>query len=112
MSEPSPQRRFLAVLVAAFLIVQVAVPVVALFGQRPARFGWHMYSALPPLPEVSIVHADGTEEPVDIGALFGVQRAEIDYADAVRRRLCETSDATEIRIRTEAAGVESVRCAP
>ncbi|HET6379431.1 MAG TPA: hypothetical protein VFH63_00135 [candidate division Zixibacteria bacterium] len=112
MSEPSPRRRLLTVLVGAFLIVQVGVPVVALFGPRPARFGWHMYSALPPLPEVSIVHADGTEEPVDLGTFFAVQRAEIDYADAVRRRLCETSDATEILIRTDTAGVESVPCGP
>ena len=44
-----PDRRTLAisVVVAAFLAVQVLVPLVALFGPRPARFSWQMYSALP-----------------------------------------------------------------
>lgn len=112
MAAPSPLRlRLLAGLIAGFLVVQVAVPGIALFGPRPARFGWHMYSALPPVPQVWLVHADGTEEEVDLSRLFVVQRAEIDYADAVRSRLCRLAGAAEIRMRRASGDeTESIRC--
>ena len=70
-------------------LVQVLVPVVALFGPRPGRFAWQMYSALPDVPRAWTVAADGSEQPVDLDALFAVQRAEIDYAAVLRTGLCD-----------------------
>ena len=99
----SPDRRLLAisVLVAAFLAVQVLVPVVALFGPRPARFSWQMYSALPHVPLAWTVAADGAEQPIDLGPYFAVQRAEIDYAAVLRAGLCDEVLAPAVKIQAD-----------
>jgi len=111
MSGSSLRRRFLVAAVFAFLAAQVVVPAVALFGPRPARFSWHMYSALPPVPEAWTVAADGTREQVDLGRIFAVQRAEIDYAAVVRAGLCTVVDARAVEIRQSAdAPVETITC--
>jgi hypothetical protein len=101
---------FLTLAVAAFLVVQLAVPTVALFGPRPARFAWQMYSALPPVPEASVVWADGHEEPVDLSSLFAVQRAEIDYAAVLRAGLCGATGAAAVRIKLSDGGIEEIAC--
>jgi hypothetical protein len=95
-----PDRRTLAVsvVIVAFLLVQIAVPVVALFGPRPGRFAWQMYSALPDVPRAWTVASDGTEQPVDLDALFAVRRAEIDYLTVLRTGLCDATGAHAVRI--------------
>jgi hypothetical protein len=111
MTSSPLRRRFLVAAVVAFLAAQVLVPAVALFGPRPARFGWHMYSALPPVPEAWAVTADGTREQVDLGNLFAVQRAEIDYVAVLRAGLCAAVGAREVEIRPRAgAPVETIPC--
>lgn len=101
----------IAVLIAAFLVVQLAVPVVALFGPRPSRFAWQMYSALPPVPEAWAIDADGNETAIELGTLFAVQRAEIDYEAVLRSGLCDTVEAAAIRIVGLADGrSETIRC--
>ena len=101
----SPDRRALAisVLIVAFLALQLLVPVMALFGPRPGHFAWHMYSALPQVPRAWTVAADGSEHPVDLGTLFAVQRAEIDYADVLRAGLCDATGAAAVRIQSHSA---------
>jgi hypothetical protein len=110
VAQHPPRARFLWLLAVAFLVVQIAIPAVALFGARPSRFGWHMYSALPPVPEVTVVKVDGATEIVDLGTLFVVPRAEIDYQAALRRRLCAVSGAEEIRLRLPGEEVERLPC--
>lgn len=108
-----PERRTLAisVLVVAFLAVQVLVPLVGLFGPRPARFSWQMYSALPRVPHAWTVAADGTERPIDLGPLFAVQRAEIDYAAVLRAGLCDKVSAPAVRIQEdESSEPELIAC--
>jgi hypothetical protein len=101
----------MAVLVATFLVAQVMVPVVALFGPRPARFGWQMYSALPDVPHAWTVAADGSEEPIDLAALFAVQRAEIDYAAVLRAGLCGAVDAPAVKVQpANATEAELIQC--
>lgn len=99
----SPERRLtaIALLVAAFLAIQLLVPTVALFGPRPARFSWQMYSALPRVPHAWTVAADGSEEPVDLGAVFAVQRAEIDYVAVLRSGLCDLTGAPAVKIQAD-----------
>ncbi len=109
----SPERRLLAVsvVVAAFLAIQVLVPVVALFGPRPARFSWQMYSALPRVPHAWTVTADGTEHPIDLGPLFAVQRAEIDYTAVLRAGLCDMVQAPAVKIQADDADApELITC--
>jgi hypothetical protein len=70
-----------------------------------------MYSALPPVPQAWIVHADGSEEAVEVTSLFVVPRAEIDYAVALRDRLCAVSGAVEVRVQPDAdAAPETISC--
>lgn len=106
-----PSRRSLAAtLIAAFLAVQVAIPVIALLSDRPARFGWQMYAAFPQLPDAWLIHADGSEEPVDLTDLFAVRRAEIDYAAALRDQLCSVADAAAVRVVPAEGDAETVPC--
>jgi len=98
------------VLVAAFLCLQLAIPVVALFGPRPGRFAWQMYSALPDVPQAWIVEADGHELQVDLSRLFAVRRAEIDYVAVLRAGLCDATGAAVIRIQPAQAPAELVAC--
>lgn len=98
-----------AAFVAAFLVVQVAVPVRQLFEERPSRFGWHMYSGLPRLPSAWTVGRDGTETPVDLDARLAGQRGEVDYAAVLAVALCEDPDVVAVRL--ERAGTsERVPC--
>ena len=85
-------------MIVAFLLVQLAVPLAALFGPRPGRFAWQMYSALPDVPRAWTVAADGSEQPVDLEALFAVRRAEIDYVAVLRTGLCDATGATAVKI--------------
>ena len=109
----SPDRRTLAisVLVVAFLALQLLVPLMALFGPRPGRFSWQMYSALPRVPHAWTVAADGAETPIDLGPLFAVQRAEIDYAAVLRAGLCDKVAAPAVKIQEdESSEPELIAC--
>ena len=99
-----------SVLVAAFLAIQVIVPTVALFGPRPARFAWQMYSALPDVPRAWLVRPDGSEQPVDLSRLFAVRRAEIDFAAVLRAGLCDATAAVAVRIQPAHADPEIIAC--
>ena len=103
-------RRLLGLCLAIFLAMQVAIPTLALFSERPARFGWQMYAAFPTLPDAWLVYADGREETVDLHQLFAVTRAEIDYAAALRASLCEVTDVAAIRIAPKDGSGETVPC--
>lgn len=111
MANHALRRHFIvAALVAAFLAIQVVVPVAALFGPRPARFSWQMYSALPDMPQAWVVEPDGSETALDLGLLFAVQRAEIDYAAVLRAGLCDATGAAAVRIKPAHAEAEVIAC--
>ena len=97
-------------LVTAFLAIQVVVPTVALLGPRPARFGWQMYSALPDMPRAWVLNRDGSEHPIDLGRLFAVQRAEIDYVAVLRTGLCEATGFSAVKIQLAHADPEVIEC--
>jgi hypothetical protein len=100
MSVPWTRRTALtAAFVVAFVVIQLVVPAVALFGSRPAPFGWQMYAAMPQLPRAWVVDTQGTETPVDLFTLFATQRAEVDYASALERHLCDRTDAAAVRVQ-------------
>lgn len=67
-----------AVLSLAFLTLQVAVPTVLLFGPRPARFGWQMFSAHTTAPAFAVEHADGSRALVDVDDYFAFRRGDLD----------------------------------
>lgn len=107
-----PQRRVAAAaFVAAFLVVQLAVPVVGLFRERPASFSWHMYSVFASLPDIRVVDPTGREELVDPSGLMVSRRAEVDYVPALLAFLCQRDDVASVRVsRTDQAPAEEVAC--
>ena len=60
-----------------------------------------MYSALPGVPLAWTVAADGTEQAIDLGPFFAVQRAEIDYTAVLRAGLCDQVKAPAIKIQAD-----------
>ena len=100
-----------ATFVVLFLTVQLVLPAIALFGPRPARFAWQMYSALPPVPRAWTVQGDGTTQEVDLVPLFAARRAEIDYQAVLREGLCDKTDAPRIRLQLrDGDPIEEMRC--
>jgi hypothetical protein len=90
---------------AAFLAVQIAVPLVRLWAPRPARFGWHMYSSVRSQPRFATVSVDGSVTAVRSADFLGNPRGDLDLAgDRVPAHLCAITP--DIRaVRVEAKGV-------
>lgn len=86
------------VFVITFVMIQLAIPILALAQPRPARFGWQMYTALSSLPELKLESADGAITPVDLSDVVARDRAEIDFSPALTEHLCETTNAVAVRI--------------
>jgi len=76
----------------AYLAIQISVPTVLLLSpDRPARFGWQMFSGSR-LPWFSRLSRDGRQEPVsldEVRAIVGVWRSELDYERYVPPILCQ-----------------------
>jgi hypothetical protein len=90
--------RITAALVVLFVAWQLLVPAAMLFTQRPARFGWQMYSALPDLPRAWLLDAAGRETPVELSPQFAEARAEIDYGAALRAGLCNLPGTVAVKL--------------
>jgi hypothetical protein len=112
LSTMSWDRRTLAAaaLVALFVVVQFAVPAAALFGHRPARGGWQMYSAFPDVPSVWLIDAAGHETQVDATQFFAQLRAEIDFAAALRAGVCDASGAVAVKLSDSRGTTEVIEC--
>lgn len=93
-----------------FLTIQLVLPVVALFGGRPGRLGWQMYSAMPSVPTAWMVSADGSLTRLQLGDVFALQRAEINYRLVLPANLCETTDAFAIRLKVGSEPAETIQC--
>ena len=72
----------------AFLTIQVAVPIVKLGSARPARFGWHMWTARKRNPQFVLVMKDGTKRLVSLSTYLGLSRGELDFREAMAEHLC------------------------
>lgn len=100
-----------AAFVVLFVAWQLLVPAGMLFAERPARFGWQMYSALPDLPQAWLIDGAGHETPVDVSSLFAESRAEIDYAAALRAGLCDLPGAITVKLReADRPSPELIKC--
>lgn len=99
------------IFVVLFLVIQTVFPVAALFGDRPGRMGWQMYSALPHLPVVWTVSDDGSRTPLELAGLFANLRAEIDYPPVLRTNLCEATGAYAVLLMgVDGQPMETIRC--
>jgi hypothetical protein len=92
----APRRRSALAVVALGLVIQVVVAAGALTGDRPARYGWQMYSAAVEMPRLWAVDGDDEREVRVTDALVH-PRGDIDWAALVRERGCDLVDAEAIR---------------
>lgn len=97
----------LGVLIVAWLAIQVAVPTVALFHERPARLGWQMYTAVTDLPVVNVRETDGSMHSIDVRALVARERAEADFTTAIADALCRNASVAAVIV--DHAGKQSER---
>jgi hypothetical protein len=95
--------------VATLAAIQVGIPLLALFDDRPARFGWHMYSTLNPAPEASIEDESGAVTPVNLGSLIADPRAEIRWSEPLAELLCRDESAVAIVV-SDREGTSRVPC--
>lgn len=92
----TPRRGLIVVLVAAIAAIELGVPAIALVGDRPARFGWQMYSGVNPAPEAWVEDPAGERHAVDLRALIADTRAEIEWAAPLAEHLCGERDAVAV----------------
>lgn len=90
LSDPAwSTRKILAIaFFVTFLAIQIVVPVVKLTSPRPARFGWHMWTARKPNPQFVMTMKDGSVSPVILSTYLGLSRGEMDIREAMPAHLC------------------------
>lgn len=107
------RKRAVMTFIVVFVAVQVVVATVALFGPRPARWSWQMYSGGRPQVDFVIVRDNGTRDAVEIADYVSNRRAEIDYAEVLPAYLCQVeTDAASITITPADTPATEVRCEP
>lgn len=84
------------VLLAGILLV---LPIRAMFDERPARYGWQMYSTISHAPEIVVEEADGSAQAVDVLSYMADPRAEIRWAGPLIERLCRDTRAAAVVVR-------------
>lgn len=99
MSDWRRNRLAAGLIIGAFVIVQLAVPISRLGAGDPARFGWQMYSSARPSPQFVVETADG-DIAVDLDDYLAARRVEIDVSDALPEHLCSVVDGA-IRVTWE-----------
>ena len=84
-----------------FLAIQIIVPIVKLTSPRPARFGWHMWTARKRNPQFILVMKDGTTSPVGLSTYLGLSRGELDIREAMSAHLCRVvPEVASVQIKT------------
>jgi hypothetical protein len=111
MPNPTVSRRWPAVLVAAVVVLQVAVPAIAMTQPKPARLGFQMYSGYG-AGSITVLDAHGEEIPVDAASLLPRNlRPELDWTQHVPQHFCAAiSEAATVVIEQDATGRTSVSC--
>lgn len=96
-------------LIVAFLALQLTLPILALAGPRPTRFGWQMFTAYAPAPSVSVERTDGSVEPVELSELLAHPRPEADLHSTIVDALCDRGGVVAVRL-ADAGGSRRVAC--
>ena len=97
--------------VAAVILAQIAVPAVALTLDKPARFGFQMYSGYGE-GSVTVLDDAGREIDVDLGALLPRSlRPELDWTQHLQEHFCaEVADAATVVVEQDATGRTAIPC--
>lgn len=87
---------------AAFVLIgllQIGIPAQAATEERPARYGWQMYSTVSPAPDAWTEDETGRRSAVDVIALMADPRAEIRWTEPLVARLCREPDVRAVIVR-------------
>jgi hypothetical protein len=103
-------RGVLAGLIVGFLALQVAVPAISLFGPRPVRFGWHMYTVYAPTPLVWTEASDGELSRVDLDSVLVESSPEMDHGIALLEPLCGRAGVDAVVIESVVSGRSRLAC--
>ena len=90
------RERLMMAAVIIIVAIQIGIPALALFDERPGRFGWQMYSTLSAPPRAEVENADGSRAAVDLGAVVADFRAEIHWAPHLAELLCRDADVVAV----------------
>ena len=98
-------------LLAAVIVAQIAVPSIALMQEKPARFGFQMYSGYGE-GSITVLDRDGVEIDVDLSAVLPrALRPELDWTRYVPEHFCaELPEAETVVVVQENTGRTSVPC--
>lgn len=89
--------------VLAIVAVQIVIPVIALTGELPARFGFQMYSGLGGV-RVQAVDGRGEEIGVDLGTEVAQPlRPELDWLAVLPERACKAAPSA-VQVTVEQSG--------
>ena len=96
-----PRRLWRPRLIAAAVVLQVAVPAVALAHGVPSRFGFHMYSGRTPGLAVEVLDVAGRPLVVDLDDYVASGRPELDWTAVLPEAICaRTPAAAEVSVRS------------
>ena len=83
-----------------FLAAQIAVPAIALFEPRPARFAWQMYSGDDRRATYELVRSDGTVSELHLADYMANPRLDMDLAAVLPALVCDVEpDGMTVRIQ-------------
>lgn len=99
-----------SVFVAVFVILAVAVPVLALTQPRPARFGWQMYSVAQPAPRAWLQTTGGTVREWALADHLAVLRGDISDPTSIGERLCATESPSAVLVELRPGALVRVPC--
>lgn len=99
-----------AFLVAAFVVLAILVPALALGQPRPARFGWQMYSVAQPAPRAWLQADDGSVREFDLADRLAVLRADIPDPTSLGKRLCAEESAKAVLVELHTSDLVRVAC--
>lgn len=99
------------VFVAIFMAVQVTVPLALLASERPARFGWQMYSGARSGATFRAVHHDGSIVPVSIGDYLPHARLDMDLTTLLPKHVCQINAEVDlVLVESRKAEVVEIEC--
>jgi len=76
-----------SIVIAAFLIVQLAVPLSRFGDDTARRFGWQMFSSSSPAPDFVVVTSTDDIDIV-LDDYLAMRRADVDFAEYMPPHLC------------------------
>lgn len=96
-----------------FGLTQVVLPLLLLGRPRPAPFGWQMYSAAPPVVELTLVLEGGELRPVAKAAWVARERHELDLAELLPPHLCRAMEGVRaVLVHRPGHGDRRFECSP